>query len=53
MAAGDVLNVIRSSGCTFSARQLRDSSVDRTETYGPLSGKVMLSRWLKWKLCAG
>lgn len=31
---------------------MRDVSVDRTETYEPLSGKVMLGRWLKWKLCA-
>lgn len=33
--------------------QLRDGGVDRTETYEPLSGKVMLGRELKWKLCAG
>lgn len=31
---------------------MRDGSVDKTETYKPLSGKVMLGRWLKWKLCA-
>lgn len=52
-------NVIRSSGdrlafcCrTSSERQMWDGSVDRTETYEPLSGKVMLVRRLKWKLCA-
>lgn len=28
---------------------MRDGSVDKT--YKPLSGKVMLGRWLKWKLC--
>lgn len=37
---------------TSSLRQMQDVSVDRTETYEPLSGKVMLGRWLKWKLCA-
>ena len=30
-----------------------DGGVDRTETYEPLSGKVMPGRELKWKLCAG
>lgn len=33
-------------------RQMRDVSVDRTGTYGALSGKVMLVRRLKWKLRA-
>lgn len=33
-------------------RQMRDGSVDKTETYKPLSGKVMLGHWLKWKLWA-
>lgn len=28
---------------------MRDGSVDKT--YKPLSGKVTLGRWLKWKLC--
>lgn len=39
--------------CRPSAQsQMQDGSVDKTETYKPLSGKVMLGRWLKWKLCA-
>lgn len=32
--------------------QMRDGSADTTQTYKPLSGKVMLGRRLKWKLCA-
>lgn len=32
--------------------QDRDGSVDKTETYRPLSGKVKLGRRLEWKLCA-
>lgn len=31
---------------------MQDGSVDKSETYKPLSGKVMLGRWLKWKLRA-
>lgn len=38
---------------TSSPRLPRDSSIDRTKIYEPLSGKMMLGHWLKWKLCAG
>lgn len=52
-------NVIRSFAnrlaiCCCTSRSVPDvrCSPDKPETYKPLSGKVMLGHWLKWKLCA-